>query len=68
MEFTRRDPATAAIVNMASLAGFGWPKEVAPVVAFLLEDEASRINGVNIPVDGGMESVIYGDIFEPTDQ
>jgi 3-oxoacyl-[acyl-carrier protein] reductase len=31
------------------------PAEVASVIAFLLSDQASGINGANIPVDGGQE-------------
>jgi 3-oxoacyl-[acyl-carrier protein] reductase len=29
------------------------PEEVAAAVAFLVSDDASYINGINIPVDGG---------------
>lgn len=32
---------------------FGKPEEVGYVVAFLLSDEASFINGAVIPIDGG---------------
>jgi len=32
---------------------FGTPAEVAAAVLFLLSDEASYINGVALPVDGG---------------
>jgi len=31
----------------------GLPTDVAPVVRFLLSDEAGYITGVNIPVTGG---------------
>jgi NAD(P)-dependent dehydrogenase (short-subunit alcohol dehydrogenase family) len=42
----------------------GTPEEVAPAVAFLMDDASAWINGANIPTDGGMESIIYNDIFE----
>ena len=32
------------------------PEEIASVIAFLLSDEASFINGVNLPVDGGVSA------------
>lgn len=34
----------------------GTPKDIAPVVAFLLSDGSAWIRGTNIPVDGGMFS------------
>lgn len=34
----------------------GTPKDIAPVVTFLLSDGASWIRGANIPVDGGMRA------------
>ena len=35
---------------------FGKPEEVANLVAFLLSDEATFINGAVIPIDGGQSS------------
>jgi meso-butanediol dehydrogenase/(S,S)-butanediol dehydrogenase/diacetyl reductase len=32
------------------------PAEVASVIVFLLGDDASFVNGVNLPVDGGMSA------------
>jgi 3-oxoacyl-[acyl-carrier protein] reductase len=42
------------ILRNIPLSRFGEPEEVASVVAFLLSDEASYINGALIPVDGGL--------------
>lgn len=39
----------------------GLPKEVAKVVAFLLSEDASYINGQTIAIDGG-ESNVYGNV------
>lgn len=38
----------------------GQPIDVAHACAFLASDEASFINGVTLPVDGGTSSVTYG--------
>lgn len=48
-EYAQRNPAKR----------LGLPNEVAKVVAFLLSEEASYVNGQTIAIDGG-ESILYG--------
>lgn len=40
----------------------GVPKDIADVAAFLLSDDARQVNGVNMPVDGGL---IAGHAIKP---
>ena len=42
--------------DMRTMDRPGRPDDIAPVVAFLLSDEAAWIRGSNLPVDGGMYS------------
>ena len=47
---------TAAQLALTPLERTGQPEEVAAVVAFLLSDAASYVNGAEIPIDGGFTS------------
>lgn len=53
------DAAFATMSALAPLGRVGRPSEIASVAAFLLSDEASFINGANIPVDGGAAARAY---------
>jgi NAD(P)-dependent dehydrogenase (short-subunit alcohol dehydrogenase family) len=50
-----RDPEVVArqMVGLVPLRRYGTVREVASVVAFLLSDAASYVNGVNVEVSGG---------------
>jgi 3-oxoacyl-[acyl-carrier protein] reductase len=45
--------ASKQLKHMAQLKRIGKPEGVADVVAFLASDDARRITGASIPVDGG---------------
>ncbi|MHB1103718.1 MAG: SDR family oxidoreductase [Devosia sp.] len=52
------DPKKAGpMLSRTPRGKFGTPEEVAEVVLFLLSDAAAMINGVALPVDGGLMAV-----------
>ena len=42
------------IVDRIPLGRAAKPEEIASVIAFLASEDASFVNGVNLPVDGGV--------------
>jgi len=52
--FQQHGPLMEKVVDRIPLGRGAKPEEVASVIAFLASDDASFINGVNLPVDGGV--------------
>lgn len=52
--FQQHGPLMEKIVERIPLGRGAKPEEIASVIAFLASDDASFINGVNLPVDGGV--------------
>lgn len=52
--FQQHGPLMEKILERIPLGRGAKPEEIASVIAFLASDDASFINGVNLPVDGGV--------------
>jgi meso-butanediol dehydrogenase/(S,S)-butanediol dehydrogenase/diacetyl reductase len=54
--FAQHKPLMERVLDRMPIARAAKPEEVAAVVAFLASDDASFVNGVNLPVDGGVSA------------
>jgi NAD(P)-dependent dehydrogenase (short-subunit alcohol dehydrogenase family) len=55
------------LVGVTPLGRHGQPEEVAAVTAFLLSDEASYVNGIDVLVDGGTVAAVSRGAFDITE-
>jgi NAD(P)-dependent dehydrogenase (short-subunit alcohol dehydrogenase family) len=56
-------PIKKELVDKTPLGRVGRPEEVAAVVGFLLSDQASWVNGIDVLVDGGICAAVVGPGF-----
>ncbi len=52
--FQHHQPLMEKVIERIPLGRGARPEEIASVIAFLASDDASFVNGVNLPVDGGV--------------
>jgi meso-butanediol dehydrogenase/(S,S)-butanediol dehydrogenase/diacetyl reductase len=52
--FQKHQPLMETVLERIPLGRGARPEEVASVIAFLASEDASLVNGVNLPVDGGL--------------
>ena len=52
-EFREDDETKAFLTGLHPMGRLGQAKEIAAVASFLASEEASFVNGVVLPVDGG---------------
>lgn len=52
--FQQHQPLMEKVLDRMPLGCTAKPEEIASVIAFLASDDASFVNGVNLPVDGGV--------------
>ena len=52
--FQQHQPLMEKVLDRMPMGRAAKPEEIASVIAFLASDDASFVNGVNLPVDGGV--------------
>lgn len=62
-EFVRNLGEARVSADVARVGRAGVPSDIAPVILFLASDAARWVNGANLPVDGGLEAAVFGEMF-----